>query len=154
MPKHNTLRNTTLKNKIQQQGFTLVEIMVVVVILGILAGIVIPKVINRPDEARATRIAADIASISQAVELYRVDNSRYPTTDQGLEALITKPNIAPEPKNWNNDGYLSKLPEDPWGETYLYLSPGEHGRFDIYTLGADGVQGGTEADKDIGNWDE
>jgi general secretion pathway protein G len=134
----------------QQAGFTLIELMVVVVILAILAAFVVPMVMDRPDEARIVKVKQDIASISSALNLYKLDNFRYPTTEQGLEALVKKPTTEPVPLNWKP--YLKQLPKDPWGRPYLYVSPGEHGPFDLYTLGADGEEGGEGADADIGNW--
>ncbi len=134
----------------RQAGFTLIELMVVVVILAILAAFVVPMVMDRPDEARIVKAKQDIASISSALNLYKLDNYRYPTTDQGLEALVKKPSTEPIPPNWKP--YLKQLPKDPWGRPYLYVSPGEHGPFDLYTLGADGEEGGEGADADIGNW--
>jgi general secretion pathway protein G len=129
-------------------GFTLIEVMVVVVILSILAAIVVPKIMGRPDDARITKAKTDIRSIEAALNLYRLDNMVYPSTDQGLEALITAPTDAPEPKNWKEGGYLDRLPVDPWGNDYLYLSPGSHGSVDIYSSGPD-LQ---SPDDDIANW--
>jgi general secretion pathway protein G len=126
--------------------------MVVVVILSILALVIVPRVIDRPDQARAARAQSDIAAISSAVQLYRLDNFRYPTTEQGLAALVTRPSLPPEAPNWAANGYIDRLPEDPWGLPYQYLSPGVHGEFDIFTYGADGQPGGTGADADIGSW--
>lgn len=134
------------------RGFTLIEIMVVIIILGILAALVVPNIMGRPDEARVTAAKADIRSISNALDLYKLDNFSYPSTDQGLEALATKPSGSPEPKNWNVDGYLGKVPKDPWGNEYHYLSPGAHGRFDLYSFGADGREGGEGVDADITSW--
>jgi len=134
------------------RGFTLIEIMVVVVILSILAAFAVPKIMSRPDEARVTKAKQDIRTIESALKLYRLDNFRYPTTDQGLEALVNKPTTAPEPKNWKKEGYLDRMPLDPWGIPYQYLSPGEKGEFDLYTLGADGQPEGEETNADIGNW--
>ncbi len=131
-------------------GFTLVEIMVVVVILGILAVLIVPRVLGRSDEARQAAAKHDIATIMQSLKLYRLDNGRYPTNDQGLQALVTKPTSAPAPSNWKP--YLDKLPKDPWGNTYQYLSPGVHGEVDVFSLGADNQPGGTGADLDIGSW--
>ncbi|SFE41194.1 type II secretion system major pseudopilin GspG [Roseivivax sediminis] len=133
-------------------GFTLLELMVVVVILSILALVVVPRVIDRPDQARAARAQSDIAAISSAVNLYRLDNFRYPTTEQGLQALVTRPSAPPEPENWPEGGYMDRVPEDPWGQPYQYLQPGVHGDFDVFTYGADGVADGTGADADIGSW--
>lgn len=137
-------------NRQRQAGFTLIELMVVVVILAILAAFVVPMVMDRPDEARIVKAKQDIASISSALNLYKLDNYHYPTTEQGLEALVKKPTSEPIPPNWKP--YLKQLPKDPWGRPYLYVSPGEHGPFDLYTLGADGEEGGEGADADIGNW--
>ena len=122
------------------QGFTLIEVMVVVVILSILAAVIVPKVMDRPDTARAVKAQTDIRALESALNLYKLDNFNYPTTEQGLEALVPK--------------YIDRLAVDPWGKPYLYLSPGLHGDFDVYTLGADGVQGGTDKNADIGNWDQ
>ena len=131
-------------------GFTLVEIMVVVVILAVLAALVVPRVVGRTDEARAVAAQQDIASTMQALKLYRIDNSRYPSNEQGLSALVTRPTREPLPGNWK--GYLDKIPSDPWGRTYLYLNPGVHGEIDVFSLGADGAPGGEGADTDIGSW--
>lgn len=133
-------------------GFTLIEIMVVVVILGILAALVVPKILSRPDQAKVTVARTDIESISQALELYRLDNGTYPSLDQGLEALVEKPTTPPLPKNWNPEGYLKKIPQDPWGNPYMYLYPGNHGKYDLYSFGADGREGGEGLDTDITNW--
>ena len=135
-----------------QRGFTLIEIMVVVVILGILAAIVVPNIIDRPDAARVAKARQDIRAVESALKLYRLDNFRYPTTEQGLAALVNKPTTQPEPRNWKSGGYLDRIPTDPWGDTYHYRSPGEHGEIDVYTLGRDGRPGGEESDADIGNW--
>lgn len=135
-----------------QRGFTLIEVMVVVVILGILAAIVVPKVMDRPDAARITKAKQDIRALESALNLYRLDNYNYPSTDQGLEALVSKPSGSPEPRNWKNGGYLDRLPRDPWGQEYQFLSPGSHGVVDIYSLGADGRPGGEGVNGDIGNW--
>lgn len=133
-------------------GFSLLELMVVVVILSILALVIVPRVIDRPDQARAARAQSDIAAIQAAVNLYRLDNFRYPTTDQGLQALVTRPSTEPAPQNWASGGYMDRVPQDPWGRPYQYLQPGVHGDFDVFTYGADGVPGGTGADADIGSW--
>ena len=135
-----------------QRGFTLIEIMVVVVIIGILAALVAPKIMSRPDEARVIAAKQDIATILQALKLYRMDNFRYPTTEQGLKSLVAKPTTAPEPKNWKGGGYLEKLPRDPWGQEYQFLNPGLHGEIDVFSFGADGVSGGEGVDADIGSW--
>lgn len=139
-------------NKQTQHGFTLIEVMIVVVILGILASIVVPKIMGRPDEARATRTQQDIRAVGAALDLYRLDNFSYPTTDQGLEALVTKPGNLPQGAHWKQGGYLDKVPADAWGRPYYYLRPGVHGEYDLYSFGADGVEGGNEANADIGNW--
>lgn len=135
----------------QQRGFSLIEIMVVVIILGILASLVVPKIMSRPDDARIVKAKHDILSIQNALELYRLDNGFYPSTDQGLSALVTKPNTRPIPLHWKS--YLKSLPKDPWGRDYLYLNPGQHGEIDIFTFGADGRAGGTGTNAQIGNWD-
>ena len=138
-----------------QKGFTLIEIMVVVVIISILAAFIVPKIMDRPDQARIVKAQSDIRVIETALKLYKLDNHVYPTTDQGLEALITRPNDDPEPtKNWKEGGYLDRLPQDPWGGEYLYLNPGRHSAIDIFSLGADGQPGGTGVNGDIGNWDD
>jgi general secretion pathway protein G len=131
-------------------GFTLVEIMVVVVILGVLAVLIVPRVVGRTEEARGAAAKHDIAAIMQSLKLYRLDNGRYPTNDQGLQALVTKPQAGPAASNWRS--YLDKLPKDPWGNAYQYLNPGVHGEIDVFTLGADGQPGGSGADQDIGSW--
>ena len=135
------------------RGFTLIEIMVVIVILGILAALVVPRVLERPDEARAVAAKSDIASIMQALRFYRIDNQRYPTTEQGLAALVARPTQPPVPPNWKPNGYLERLPKDPWGHPYQYLAPGLRGEVDVFSLGADGQAGGTGIDTDIGSWD-
>jgi len=132
-------------------GFTLVEIMVVVVILGILAVLIVPRVVGRTDEARAVAAKQDIAAIMQSLKLYRLDNGRYPSTEQGLAALVTKPQSQPAPSNWQK--YLDRLPKDPWGNVYHYLNPGVRGEIDVFSLGADAQPGGSGADTDIGSWD-
>lgn len=134
----------------RQRGFTLLEVMVVVVIIGILAAMVVPKIISRPDEARVMAAKQDIASLMQALKLYRLDNQRYPTSEQGLQALIAKPTTGPQPLNWKP--YLEKLPNDPWGRPYQYLSPGVKGEIDVMSFGADGQSGGEGKDADIGSW--
>ena len=137
------------------RGFTLIEIMVVIVILGILAMAVAPKLIGRTDDAKITRAKIDIGSLETALELYRLDNGKYPTTEQGLQALVEAPATDPLPKKWRKGGYLKKgIPKDPWGNEYIYLSPGSRGDFDISSYGADGIAGGDEVDGDISNWDK
>lgn len=139
-------------DRARDDGFSLLELMVVVVILSILALVLVPRVIDRPDQARVARAQADLRALSSALGLYRLDNRRYPTTEQGLEALVARPERPPEPENWASGGYLDRLPSDPWGRPYLYLHPGVHRDYDIYTLGANGEQGGTGPDADIGTW--
>lgn len=133
-------------------GFTLIELMVVIVILGILAAIVVPKIMDRPDTARIVKAKQDVRALESALNLYKLDNYAYPSTDQGLEALVQKPNGAPEPRNWKEGGYLSRMPKDPWGNGYQFLNPGTHGPVDIFSLGADGQPGGDGINADIGNW--
>jgi general secretion pathway protein G len=133
-------------------GFSLVEILVVLVIMGLLISVVAPTVLNRADEARVQKAQADFKAIETALKIYRLDNYVYPTTEQGLEALVEASTMSPEPRNFKQGGYLSELPIDPWGRPYLYLSPGEHGEIDIYSLGADGLSGGEDQAADIGNW--
>jgi len=135
------------------RGFTLIEIMVVIVILGVLAALVVPSVLSRTDDARIVAAKSDLGAIRQALKLYRLDNQRYPTTEQGLNALVTKPTEPPAPPNWKPGGYLEKLPHDPWGRAYQYLNPGLKSDVDVFTYGADGQPGGTGADADIGSWD-
>jgi len=137
----------------KQQGFTLIEIIVVVVIIGILATFVAPKFLGKTDDARIVKAKSDIQAIESALDIYKLDNYAYPTTDQGLEALVTIPSGDPAPANWQQGGYVKKLRKDPWQRDYLYLNPGEKGEIDIYSLGADGVEGGEGANADIGNWE-
>jgi general secretion pathway protein G len=136
------------------RGFTLIEIMVVITILGILAALIVPRVVGRTDDARIAAARQDIASVMQALKLYRLDNGRYPTTEQGLQALITKPSTEPVPMNWKQGGYLerSSVPRDPWGQPYQYLNPGLRGEIDVFSFGADGQSGGQNTDADIGSW--
>lgn len=136
------------------RGFTLIEIMVVITILGILAALIVPRVVGRTDDAKIAAAKQDIASIMQALKLYRLDNGRYPTTEQGLQALITRPGTEPLPGNWKAGGYLerSSVPKDPWGHPYQYLSPGTHGEIDVFSLGADQQPGGEGPEADIGSW--
>ena len=134
------------------RGFTLIELMVVLVILGVLGALIAPKLMDRPDEARKIAAKQDIATLVQALKLYRLDNMRYPSTEQGLQALVARPTLAPFPGNWKTGGYLEKLPKDPWGHPYVYLNPGRQGEMDVMSLGADGQPGGEGNDADIGNW--
>jgi general secretion pathway protein G len=133
-------------------GFSLVEILVVLVIMGLLISVVAPTVLNRADEARIQKAQADFKAIETALKIYRLDNFVYPTTEQGLEALVEVSSLDPEPRNFKEGGYLEELPIDPWGQPYLYLSPGEHKNVDIYSLGADGLSGGDGQNADVGNW--
>lgn len=133
-------------------GFTLIEIMVVIAIIGILATMIVPKIMGRPDEARRIAAKQDVGTIVQSLKLYRLDIGRYPSSEQGLRALIERPSADPIPQNWKQGGYLDGLPKDPWGNPYQYLSPGSHGEVDVFSLGADGKIGGSEVDSDIGNW--
>jgi general secretion pathway protein G len=135
------------------RGFTLIEVMVVIVILGVLAALIVPKVMSRPDEARITAARQDIGSIVQALKLYKLDNRRYPTTEQGLQALVKKPTAAPIASNWKGNGYLERLPKDPWGNPYQYLQPGLRGEIDVMSTGADGATGGEGSDADMGSWE-
>lgn len=136
----------------KQAGFSLVEILVVLVIMGLLISVVAPTVLNRADEARVQKAQADFKAIETALKIYRLDNYVYPTTEQGLEALVAPSTLDPEPRNFKEGGYLEDLPVDPWGRPYLYLHPGEQGEVDIYSLGADGLSGGEGQNADIGNW--
>jgi general secretion pathway protein G len=153
MPDYNESMVCSLSDRARLRGFTLIEIMVVIVILGVLAALVVPRVLDRPDEARAVAARSDIATIIQALKLYRLDNQRYPTTEQGLNALVAKPEQPPVPSNWKPGGYLERLPKDPWGRQYQYLSPGLKGEVDVFSFGADGQSGGSGVDADIGSWD-
>lgn len=138
-----------------QRGFTLIEIMVVVVIIGVLGAIVVPQFMSRPDQAKVTAAKTDVQAIATSLEMYRLDNAYYPSTQQGLEALIHRPTGTPAARNWNPQGYLKSLPVDPWGTPYQYLNPGvraANGGYDLYSLGADGVTGGEGHAADIGNW--
>ncbi|RLV60782.1 type II secretion system protein GspG [Parashewanella curva] len=138
-----------MQNKRRQQGFTLLEIMVVVVIIGLLAGLVLPNVLGNKEKADTQKAVADIVTLENALDMYKLDNGVYPTTEQGLEALVQAPTIDPEPRNYRDGGYLRRLPQDPWRHDYILVSPGEHGKIDVFSMGPDG-QAGT--DDDIGNW--
>lgn len=146
----NTNNSSKAIKKTLNAGFTLIEVMVVVVILAILASIVAPKLMDKPGQAQQTKAKQDIRALETALDLYKLDNFVYPTTDQGLEALVTKPTSTPEPKNWKP--YMKRLPKDPWGEPYKYQSPGSKSEVDIFTLGADNQVGGEDINTDIGNW--
>jgi general secretion pathway protein G len=137
----------------RSRGFTLIEIMVVVVIMGVLAALVVPKLLSRTGESKVAAAKVDIATIMQALKLYKLDNQRYPTTEQGLQALLTKPTAGPAANGWKEGGYLEKMPRDPWGAPYQMLSPGVKGEIDVFSLGADGQPGGAGDDADIGSWD-
>lgn len=136
----------------REAGFTLIEIMVVIAIIGILATLIVPNIMGRPDEARATAAKHDVGTINQALKLYRLDIGHYPTTEQGLKALVERPTSEPIPQNWKAGGYLSSVPKDPWGNPYQYSNPGTRGEIDVISYGADGKPGGTGTDADIGNW--
>ena len=133
----------------RQRGFTLLEIMVVIVILGILASLVVPNLMGNKEQADRQKAVSDIVALENALDMYKLDNSRYPTTEQGLEALVTKPQGDPAPRNYKDDGYIKRLPQDPWGNNYQLMSPGEHGKIDVFPLGLDDEAG---TDDDIGNW--
>ena len=132
------------------RGFTLIELMVVLVVIGVLAALIVPNVLDRADDSRVTAARADVNNLMQALKLYKLDNQRYPSTAQGLQALVVKPGTEPVPANWRN--YVEKLPADPWGRPYQYLNPGLHGPVDVLSLGADGQPGGDGLDADIGSW--
>jgi general secretion pathway protein G len=145
MPRHsNPLRRV--------RGFTLIEVLVVIVILGILAALIVPRVMDRPDQARATAARADVAAIMNALKLYRLDNGTYPSSDQGLSALVKKPERGDIPRNWKAGGYLERLPKDPWDSDYQYLNPGIRGEVDVFSFGADRAPGGEGYNADIGSW--
>ena len=148
------MNTRAMKARAQQAGFTLVEIMVVVIIIGLLAGIVVPNVMDNLDKANVQKARADFSSLQTALKLYRIDNFNYPTTEQGLEALVTKSSIAPVPRQFKPSGYIDNLNKDPWGNDYQYMSPGEGKEYDIYSLGADGVSGGEGQNADVSVWDE
>jgi general secretion pathway protein G len=132
------------------RGFTLIELMVVLVIIGVLAALIVPNVLDRADDARTTAARTDVANLMQALKLYKLDNQRYPTAEQGLKALVSKPTVNPVPPNWKP--YVEKLPNDPWGRPYQYLNPGVKGEIDVMSFGADGQSGGEGKDADIGSW--
>ncbi|MFZ4692586.1 MAG: type II secretion system major pseudopilin GspG [Burkholderiaceae bacterium] len=149
-----TIRQMFLQQKKLRlrHGFTLVELMVVVVIMGVLAALVVPRLMGRTDDARVLAAKQDIDTFTQALKLYRLDNQRYPSTEQGLQALITKPTIAPIPPNWKTGGYIDRLKLDPWGLAYQYQMPGTRGEVDVFSYGADGIPGGVDINADIGSW--
>lgn len=136
-------------NKHKQSGFTLLEIMVVIVILGVLASMVIPNLLGNKEKADKQKVVSDIVALENALDMYKLDNSRYPTTEQGLDALVSIPDVDPAPRDYREDGYIKRLPLDPWGNDYLLVSPGENGKVDIYSIGLDAEEG---SDDDIGNW--
>ena len=146
MPSHRNIRPQATR------GFTLIEVLVVVVILGILAAVVVPRIMDQPDKAAVVRAKQDVGSLVTALNLYKLDNYSYPSTQQGLEALTQRPTGSPAAPNWKEGGYLDRLPRDPWGNPYQYLSPGRNGDFDVYSLGKDGQPGGESYNADIGNW--
>lgn len=147
------LRPSSARSRRPQQGFTLLEVIIVVVIIGLLATMVVQNLSGRVEEAKVTKAKADIQALESALNLYKLDNFRHPTTEQGLRALVERPTLPPEARNWKDGGYVSRLPQDPWNNPYQYLSPGEHGAFDVFSLGADGKAGGDGENADIGNWD-
>lgn len=142
----------SIDKRTTSRGFTLIEIMVVMVILGLLVAIVAPNIMGRSDQAKVTIAETQLKNIQSALDLYRLDNSQYPSTQQGLEALVSKPSGSPEPKNWNPDGYLPGVPEDPWGAAFQYVSPGSEGPYDLYSYGSDGQEGGDGDAADISVW--
>jgi len=144
-----------MRKRKDERGFTLIELMVVIVILGILAGLIIPRIMGRPDEARRAKARLQMESIETALKLYKLDNGAYPRTEQGLKALVELPSTGTLPKNWRQGGYLEKgrLPKDPWDNDFVYVSPGAHGDFDLSSLGADGEPGGEGPNKDVNSWE-
>jgi general secretion pathway protein G len=147
-----TLLHATVLNTRHQKGFTLIEVLVVIVILSILAAVIVPRIMDQPDQARVTKARQDVQSLVTALNIYRLDNFNYPSTDQGLDALVKQPSGQPATPNWKVGGYIDRLPADPWGNPYQYLSPGLHGDIDVYSLGADGAAGGEGINADVGNW--
>jgi general secretion pathway protein G len=149
------MKNKNFFRQLDYRGFTLIELMVVIVILGILAGLIVPRIMGRPEEAKQLKAKMQIESLETALKLYKLDNGMYPDTEQGLQALIEEPETGIVPKNWRKQGYLEKgrLPKDPWGNEFLYLSPGTHGDYDIISYGADGVPDGEDKNRDINSWE-
>ena len=141
-----SLKKNSLK---RQAGFTLLELMVVIVILGVLASMVVPNLMGNKEKADIQKATSDIVALEGSLDMYKLDNHRYPTTEQGLQALVTKPEIAPIPKGYRDDGYIRRLPQDPWGNEYQLLSPGQHGAIDVFSVGPDGMP---DTNDDIGNW--
>lgn len=146
------MKSTPLVSAKNVRGFTLIEIIVVVMIIGLLAAMIVPQVVGRADEARVQTTEQNIAALHQALRMYRLDNFVYPTTEQGLNALVSKPTIAPLPKNYRPEGYISKLPKDAWGNPFVYIIPGNHGEFDLYSLGADGKIDDGQSNDDVAPW--
>ncbi|MCF7936097.1 MAG: type II secretion system major pseudopilin GspG [Synergistales bacterium] len=136
----------------RRRGFTLVEIMVVVVIMGLLAALVVPRIVGRGEEAKRTAAEMQLKEIEQSLDLFKLDNGFYPSTEQGLEALVSKPDLPPEPNNYPDGGYMKKTPTDPWGNPYVYRNPGEHGDYDLFSYGPDGEEGGEGDNADVTNW--
>lgn len=149
------MRKSVDKRFLNNQGFTLIELMVVMVILGILAGLIVPRIMDRPEEARRTKAAIQIQSIEQALKLYKLDNGQYPSTEQGLQALVEAPSVGRLARKWREGGYLDKgkVPQDPWGNEFVYISPGLHSDFDMMSYGPDNEPGGEGADADVNNWE-
>lgn len=145
------MRNQRPKH-LSRAGFTLIELMVVIVILGVLAGLIVPRLTDKPDKARVVKAKMQIENLAMAVKQFKIDNGFYPSTEQGLQALVEKPSVGKTPRNYPQKGYVSQIPKDPWNSEYIYIHPGEHEEFDLYSLGADGEQGGDGFDADIGNW--
>jgi len=139
--------------RVKSRGFTLIELMVVVVIIGLLAAVVVPRVVGRGEEAKIAAARLQIKEIEAALDLYRLDNGFYPTTEQGLKALVERPTTEPLPRNWREGGYMKKVPVDPWGNPFVYRSPGDHGEYDLFSMGADGREGGEGSGKDITSWE-
>ena len=142
-----------MKKTKREKGFTLIELMVVIVILGVLAGLIVPRLTDKPERARVVKAKMQIENISMALKQFKLDNGFYPSTEQGLQALVSKPSGGQELKYYPGKGYISQIPEDPWGNEYIYIYPGEHEDFDLLSLGADGKEGGDGFDEDIGNWE-
>ncbi|MGX9726602.1 MAG: type II secretion system major pseudopilin GspG [Candidatus Electronema sp. VV] len=149
------MKSKQMRHAADMRGFTLIELMVVIVILGILAGMIVPRIMDRPEEARRTKAGVDVGAIGQALKLYKLDNGKYPTTEQGLTALVEPPAVGSLAKKWRDGGYLDKksVPKDPWDNDYVYISPGLHGDFDLMSYGSDGEPGGEGENADINSWE-
>lgn len=147
------LQHLEKRNQGKYYGFTLIELMVVIVILGILAGLIIPRLTDKPDKARVVKAKLQMQNLSMALKQFKLDNGFYPDTEQGLESLVHRPSIGRQPKNYPERGYISQVPKDPWGNDYIYICPGEHGDFDLLCLGADGEEGGQGFAADIKSWE-